>query len=295
MARLYANNCSSTLAGSISGSATSLTLATGDGAKFPSPSGGDYFDFTLEQGTTREIARCTARSGDVLTITRAVEAIAGVGAVAQAFTTGATVAIRTTAASLASDPIVGMGLRGSLAGGYTPLLSCYTAAFSSGTRTLNLLFLYPFVVSETISLDRLGSWLNVVDGVNASAVARFGLWAHNAANERPGTLLQDGGTVSVFSGSPRWTEVTIAQTLTPGIYWAGTALQGSANVAQTSGFTSSTTFHTVPIRSTPAPGGQFVPGKAGLFYNAVSGAFSSITTAPDGQAGGGTLIWGRYS
>lgn len=65
-----------------SGSATSIVLATGKGALYPQPStdgpfnlvwwnSTDYSDPALDPD--REIVRCTARSGDTMTITRAQE------------------------------------------------------------------------------------------------------------------------------------------------------------------------------------------------------------------------------
>lgn len=75
MPRLFANNATSTLAAAIVAADTSLTLATGEGALFPSPSGGDFFDLTLTQDgneTSWEVVKCTARSGDVLTVERGV-------------------------------------------------------------------------------------------------------------------------------------------------------------------------------------------------------------------------------
>lgn len=293
MARLYANNAESTLAGNIGAGATSLTVATGDGAKFPSPSGGDYFDFTLEQGTTREIARCTARSGDVLTITRAVEAIAGVGAVAQAFTTGAIVAIRTTAASLNT---FAAGLRDAPSGTYTPVMTTYAADFTAGARNLNQLLAYPVIVAETVALDRIGTYLSGVDSVNASAVVRFGIWAHDTVNNRPSTLLLDAGTVSVFSGSARFVEVTTSYTLEPGIYWFGSCGQGSANTMSTSGFSSTAqTVHMVPLPRTTAPSSGAAPSLSNVAYNSITGAFGNITTAPDAYVTSGAYVWLRHT
>lgn len=76
MAQLFVNNASSTLAASISNSATSLSLTAGQGALFASPTGGDFFLLTLTQATTEtswEIVKVTARSGDVLAVVRAQE------------------------------------------------------------------------------------------------------------------------------------------------------------------------------------------------------------------------------
>lgn len=105
MARLiqYANNASSTLASAITAAATSLTLKTGDGARFPALTGGQYFMATLTKSDgTAEIIKVTARSGDVLTIARAQEPING-ASTAYAFVAGDMIDNRLTAAALAAE------------------------------------------------------------------------------------------------------------------------------------------------------------------------------------------------
>lgn len=72
--QLYTNNAASTLAGGISDSATTLAVASGHGARFAAPSGGDWQMLTLVSAAGAiEIVKCTARATDVLTITRAQE------------------------------------------------------------------------------------------------------------------------------------------------------------------------------------------------------------------------------
>jgi hypothetical protein len=71
--RLFADNATSTLASAIDASVTTITLATGEGGKFPSPTGGDFFDLTLTQELSEsswEIVKVTERTGDTLTVTR---------------------------------------------------------------------------------------------------------------------------------------------------------------------------------------------------------------------------------
>lgn len=89
--QLFANNAKTTLASGISSAATSLTVASGTGARFPTPVAGvSAFKVTLVSVATPtniEICLCTARSGDTLTITRAQE-----GTTARAFVLGDTVA-----------------------------------------------------------------------------------------------------------------------------------------------------------------------------------------------------------
>lgn len=65
------NNAGSKLASSILASDTSLTVTTGEGAKFPSLSTSEYFYATLIGGVNIEIIKVTARSGDVFTVERA--------------------------------------------------------------------------------------------------------------------------------------------------------------------------------------------------------------------------------
>jgi hypothetical protein len=101
MPQLFTNNAWGTLASQLNAGATSLALSTGQGAKFPSPTGGDYFLLTLigVTGTTEtswEIVKCTARSTDTLTIVRAQE-----GTSDATWAAGTRVELRVTAAPLA--------------------------------------------------------------------------------------------------------------------------------------------------------------------------------------------------
>lgn len=80
----FANNAVATLASGISNLATSITVATGKGALFPTPSGSDVFRATLVRASDAavEIVNVTARSGDVMTVTRAQEGTTGLTCVA---------------------------------------------------------------------------------------------------------------------------------------------------------------------------------------------------------------------
>ena len=73
---LFANNVGSTLASAISSSATSMTVVTGAGALFPSPTSSQYFVLTLissGDNSIREIVHVTNVSTDTFTIVRAQE------------------------------------------------------------------------------------------------------------------------------------------------------------------------------------------------------------------------------
>lgn len=92
----FANGGYATLASSITNSDTSITLTTGQGARFPSLSGGDYFYATLiDTSNNLEIVKCTARSTDVLTVTRAQESTT-----ARAYSAGDRIELRITAAGI---------------------------------------------------------------------------------------------------------------------------------------------------------------------------------------------------
>lgn len=94
--QIFANNAYSTLSVAVSTSSqATLTLQTGQGARFPSPQNPDYFYVTLDDGTNVEICTCIARSGDALTVLRGSE-----GTTAQSsFAIGTRVALRWTAES----------------------------------------------------------------------------------------------------------------------------------------------------------------------------------------------------
>lgn len=82
---------SSTLNAGVSENDTSLQVAAGEGARFPSPTGGGSVLVTLSSpdGSKRETAACTARSGDTLTVVR------GFGGTAkQSFSAGDMVSLR---------------------------------------------------------------------------------------------------------------------------------------------------------------------------------------------------------
>lgn len=106
MARLiqYANNATSTLAAGITAAATSLTLKTGEGARFPALTGSQYFMATLTRLSDGaiEVIKVTARSSDTLTIARAQEAVNG-AATAYAFAAGDLIDNRLTAAALGAE------------------------------------------------------------------------------------------------------------------------------------------------------------------------------------------------
>lgn len=95
---IFSNNASTTLAESVSATATVLNLASGKGDLFPSPTTDEAFPITLVDaatGLTNEICYCTSRSGDALTVTRGEE-----GTTALAWSAGDTAANYITAGTI---------------------------------------------------------------------------------------------------------------------------------------------------------------------------------------------------
>ena len=122
MAILFTNNASTTLASSITNVATSLTVASGQGALFPNPTSPDYFLCTLQgvSGTPIEIVKVTARSTDTFTIVRAQE-----GTTASAFNGGDKVELRVTAGQMSGAAQSGLA-SGAITENTTSITSNYT-------------------------------------------------------------------------------------------------------------------------------------------------------------------------
>ncbi len=101
MGAILTNNCSSSLANSISAGATSIAVTPGDGLKFPALSAGQWFMATLTKlvggAPAHEIVKVTSRAGDVLTVVRAQE-----GTIALTFSAGDKLDMRLTAETINS-------------------------------------------------------------------------------------------------------------------------------------------------------------------------------------------------
>lgn len=93
------NNAVSRLASNITNTETSISLTPGSGALFPALSAGEWFPVTIVKADgTLEIVKATARSTDVLTVTRAQK-----NTTAIAFNAGDIVELRLTAGALAES------------------------------------------------------------------------------------------------------------------------------------------------------------------------------------------------
>ncbi len=88
------NNAFGTISAGINSSATTVTVDTGQGARFPTLSAGDFFFATLiDTSNNIEVIKVTARSSDSMTVTRAAD-----NTTARAFSIGDRIELRPTAA-----------------------------------------------------------------------------------------------------------------------------------------------------------------------------------------------------
>lgn len=96
MAIKFTNNASAPLASAISSSSTAIILTAGRGAAFPTLGANDYFYATLINPANQlEIVKCTARTGDTLTVVRGQD-----GTAARAYSAGDKLELRITAAGM---------------------------------------------------------------------------------------------------------------------------------------------------------------------------------------------------
>jgi hypothetical protein len=172
MTILWSNNASSTIASSISSSATTITLATGQGSEFPQPSSGNYFYATLTDSSNNlEVIKVTARATDVLTAVRGQD-----GTSARAYSAGDLLELRITAASLTEMQAYtpSGNIAASTLVGAVSELDSEKAGISldntfSGTNT----FSSPVVASIT---GNASTATNATNATNATKIVNSGGW-----------------------------------------------------------------------------------------------------------------------
>ena len=229
MTQLFANNAASALASAISSSALTLTLKSGDGAKFPTPSGGDFFLVTLYQKVgqdeiNHEIVKCTARAGDVLTVMRAQE-----GTTARAFSVDDPVELRLTAGALTakqdSIPVILYEDRGTLRTNTT-----------ANRAIVDGLGLFVFETGsdepdddESCFATSTGRWL--LEAVHWDVVDAWGLPDNEYRDEQIATAVTAAETVADLSTSVTNLSTSVTNLSTR---WPGRVLYGTATSSITS-------------------------------------------------------------
>ena len=164
---------------------------------------------------------------------------------------------------------------GHAAGQYYGPNGSVTATRSYGANELRLT---PYRVRSSQTFDRFA--IEVTTAGGAGTVFRLGIWNHNSATGRPGTLLLDAGTVA--GDSAAGVEKTISQLLSPGWYWLGSAAQvhsGSPVLRAYAGgdpliASAVATGTSLPLCS------YVVTGISGAFATLVGAGFGTSTVAP---------------
>ncbi len=144
----------------------------------------------------------------------------------------------------------------------------HSAALTTTAGTLNRLTAVPFLVGKTTTFDRIAV---EVTAFIASGLQRLGIYGDNGSGS-PGSLVLDAGTVSTDTPNGA-KEITISQSLTPGVYWL-------ANVPQTA---SATCRAHNPIVTPVLVGALSAPGNAhssGYYVDSVSGALPNPFGTP---------------
>jgi hypothetical protein len=100
-----------------------------------------------------------------------------------------------------------------LPGWKSPASASYLSSTGSAP-TANAIYFTPFLISKSSTFDAIG--LGVTTAA-AGAVARLGIYSSSSTTFYPTTLLTDYGTVALDTTGIK--TVTIAATLSPGIYW----------------------------------------------------------------------------
>jgi hypothetical protein len=157
MSRIWKNNAYSTFASAINTTDTTITVASGEGARFPVAGSGATFALTLQDASNNiEIVLCTTHTSgaDTFTVTRAQE-----GTTARSWSIGDVIELRLTASALQEMVTL------------------------TGTQTLTNKTLTSPTISGTVSLDLdEGNWqvggttvtataaeLNLLDGLTATS------------------------------------------------------------------------------------------------------------------------------
>ena len=172
------NRAFSTLAADIISTATSLSVAAGEGAKFPSA--GD-FHITIED----EILKCTAITTDTLTVTRAQE-----GTTAAAHTAGKSVELRITAGVIDSRTTWTSGklLKGAGAGvdpteidGDNAFYGLLAAGLATGRPVAGVAGRFYFS-TDTLVLERDNgtAWVEMARGETVARLAQLSEKAHSS-------------------------------------------------------------------------------------------------------------------
>lgn len=260
MPQLYANNAYGLLASSASAIATTLTLTSGNGARFPNPTGGDFFLLTLigldgnGNEASWEIVKCTARSTDTLTVVRAQESTtAGIWA------GGTRVELRATAGGFGTY-LVGnqsISVTGDASGSGTTAISLTLANSGASAGTYR---------SVTVNAKGL-----VTGGTNPTTLAGYGITDAQA-------LDADLTAIAALAGTSGFLKKTAADTwaLDTSTYITGNQTVTLSGDASGSGATA-ITVTLATVAATKGGTGQTTYAIGDLLYASTTSALSKLT------------------
>jgi len=286
MAMKFTNNATSTLASGINNSVTSLSVASGQGALFPTLGGSDYFYCTIANTAgTVEIVKVTARSTDTFTIVRGQD-----GTTAATWLSGDRVELRLVAASLNDIPKLDEANTFTTAPTFSTALAVASGGTGAASFTANNVLLGNGtsalqVVAPGTSGNVLTSngttWSSSTPaaGVSLSAANTWtATQTFNGTSSTFGTALLDTAeTVNVVGSAPSSTTNLYVQSGAVQYYTSNAANNFVVNLA----FSSGTTMNTALATNQSATAALITTQSAAAYYATsvqVDGTTSGVTT-----------------
>lgn len=227
MTELFTNNAVSTLTANLSSGAT--TCAVANGGLFPSPTVGQFFRLTLTSIVTgaSEIAYCTGRSGNVLTIIRAQEATP-------------TSTIGSPLAFLAGDGVANQVTAGMMVNTYQPSLdqqNYVRYGTDSGSANAYAIVLDPAMMSSTkgtiiiftaLHANTATSTITINGGTTYALKANGGDLPYNL-------ILAESVVTAVFDGTQYLVQSSVNAAGTAGVLYIGNEIYQYGVTATTTG------------------------------------------------------------
>ena len=205
----FSNNAVSKLASAITAASTTISLQAGDGSKFPTLTGTQFFMATLvkSDGTT-EVVKVTARTGDTLTVVRAAEAVGGVQT-AYAFSSGDRIEHRLTAKAIGDeldrlDQAALIAAQNKTAN-YTVTAADITSLIRMNTAGGNLTVTLPDITTLTDDFDVIVAKVSADN--NVVTIARSGADTINGATSYALTNQWQGAWLTADRSTGTWTVI----------------------------------------------------------------------------------------
>jgi hypothetical protein len=158
----------------------------------------------------------------------------------------------------------------------------HAALTTDSTFGLNVLMYRPFFLPVRRAFDRLGLNISSAAAGGSGAVIRMGIYTNTGG--LPDALVVASSTISVETTGSK--ELTIANTLDPGLYWLCAVPQVVLSTLTWRGFASTWFPAAVDVGTTPP---SSLPA-GGFYTTGVSGALPSTAAAPTGTVSAGGIL-----